>query len=156
MWQDDKGIWGQETLLICIALCPFLSLVPAPLPFTVLVGLGWWLRDQGCLLHSPCLVLHWAGGCEIRAALCTVLMNFFIPSLKQARGKDFTVLLDTSVGTVEIQLVFPGLVVPNPLPPSQHQVGDRVGLGCLCMEADACSPMSQWCEERWGTRRSSF
>lgn len=40
----------------------------------------------------------------------------------QGRGKAFTVGLHTTMGVVEIQLMFPGLVIPNHLPllPSQH------------------------------------
>lgn len=38
MWQDNEDVWGQESLPICIALYPFLSLVPALWPLPVLVG----------------------------------------------------------------------------------------------------------------------
>lgn len=38
MWQENEDSRGQETLLICIALSLFLSLVPPPWILPVLVG----------------------------------------------------------------------------------------------------------------------
>lgn len=110
----------------------FLALLQLLGPCQSLLGLalGWWLWDQGCSLHSPDELLH---------------------TIPQA-GRRERFHLDTTMGVVEIQLMLPGLVIPNPLPllPSQHQVGDRVGLRYLCTEAGACCPKSQQWEERLG------
>lgn len=62
-------------------------------------------------------------------------MDFFIPSLKQGRWKDFNAHLGTSVGVVKIQL-FPELVIPNPLPATITASGGiEVSLcGGMCLQ----------------------
>lgn len=108
MWQNNEDIQGEKSLLICIALYPVLS------PLFHLLG--------------PCQVLLVLTVLLVAVASRILSAHPFRDGMKefiwtmQGRGKAFTVGLHTTMGVVEIQLMFPGRVIPNHLPllPSQQ------------------------------------